>query len=296
MRSFAPAMMLFLPLTVIACAPGGGGNKAASKDTDGDGLTDQQEATFGTDPTLPDTDGDGLTDKQEYDLGTDGTLTDTDGDGYTDGDEVTAGSDPTDPSSMIYMGGWPYNADKGSMTDPGTGTAFANGSPLADFKFVDQFGETVDIYDFANQGKPLILDVSTVWCGWCREMAAWLSGDMSEVDKETAEGYTWEASMGGKSWYSVIPQLVQNGDVYWVTVLTEDKSGNAPAENDVTKWAGDFPNDQIAVLANTDQTMETYMSVTGFPCVNLIDPDFNGEVDNGDYTKVFKKVMNEYQP
>jgi hypothetical protein len=40
-------------------------------DTDGDGLTDEEEAERGTDPDNPDTDGDGLTDGQEVANGTD---------------------------------------------------------------------------------------------------------------------------------------------------------------------------------------------------------------------------------
>ena len=42
-------------------------------DTDGDGLTDEQEAELGTDPNDPDTDGDGITDGEENALGTDPT-------------------------------------------------------------------------------------------------------------------------------------------------------------------------------------------------------------------------------
>lgn len=38
-------------------------------DTDGDGLCDETELSWGTDPTLPDTDGDGLTDRAERDFG-----------------------------------------------------------------------------------------------------------------------------------------------------------------------------------------------------------------------------------
>ncbi len=297
MRSFL--LFASLPLLLVGCSGGNGngnGNKNADKDSDGDGLTDSDESTFGTDPAVADTDGDGLSDKDEFDLGTDGTLTDTDGDGYTDSDEVSAGVDPTDGSSVIYTGGWPYNADKESMTDPGTADKVAKGNPMARVQFVDQFGETVDLYDFANQGKPVIIDVSTVWCGWCREMAAWLGQDMSEAATETAEGYNWEDSMSGQDWYDVIPQLVANGDVYWVTILTEDKSGGTPAARDASKWAADFPNDQIPVLVDTDGTMETYMKVRGFPCVDLIDPDFNLEVVNGDYTQVFSKVLTEYAP
>ncbi len=74
-------------------------------DTDGDMLTDGEEARLGTDPALPDTDGDGLSDFAEVGFepgsstGTDPLMWDTDGDGIGDGDEVVAGSDPTDPAS-----------------------------------------------------------------------------------------------------------------------------------------------------------------------------------------------------
>jgi hypothetical protein len=58
-------------------------------DTDGDGLTDQEEAVLGTDPTKKDTDGDGLTDYEEVKVyNTDPLKVDTDGDGLSDYEEV----------------------------------------------------------------------------------------------------------------------------------------------------------------------------------------------------------------
>jgi len=58
-------------------------------DTDGDGLTDQEELQLGTDPKNPDTDGDGLTDGEEVKVyKTDPLNPDTDYDALTDGDEV----------------------------------------------------------------------------------------------------------------------------------------------------------------------------------------------------------------
>ncbi|MQQ44889.1 LPXTG cell wall anchor domain-containing protein, partial [Streptococcus mitis] len=66
-----------------------------TKDTDGDGLTDKEEAEKGTDPKKADTDGDGLTDKEEAEKGTDPKKADTDGDGLTDKEEVEKGTDPT---------------------------------------------------------------------------------------------------------------------------------------------------------------------------------------------------------
>ena len=58
------------------------------KDSDGDGLTDAEELNLGTNPLNPDTDGDGLSDKQEVEQGTDPLNPDTDGNGIPDGEEV----------------------------------------------------------------------------------------------------------------------------------------------------------------------------------------------------------------
>ena len=64
-------------------------------DSDGDGLTDQFEALFGTDPNRADTDGDGLSDTAETaTYHTDPLRADTDGDGIADAAEVAAGTDP----------------------------------------------------------------------------------------------------------------------------------------------------------------------------------------------------------
>lgn len=58
-------------------------------DTDGDGLTDQEELALGTDPKNPDTDGDKLTDGEEVKVyKTDPLNPDTDYDALIDGDEV----------------------------------------------------------------------------------------------------------------------------------------------------------------------------------------------------------------
>jgi hypothetical protein len=76
-------------------------------DDDGDGLTNEQENTTGTNPTDCDTDDDGSCDGTETGLGTDPTddtdtpdpNLDSDGDGYTDVEEIEANTDPNDASS-----------------------------------------------------------------------------------------------------------------------------------------------------------------------------------------------------
>lgn len=69
-------------------------------DTDADGLTDAQEISYGTNPTLRDSDSDGLNDTDELRKHfTDPLKKDTDADGYEDGFEISTGYDPAKATS-----------------------------------------------------------------------------------------------------------------------------------------------------------------------------------------------------
>jgi len=77
--------------------------KNKPKDSDGDGLPDSQELSYGTDAFKADTDGDGLSDLEELSkYFTDPKNPDTDGDGFTDGDEVKNGFNPNGPGKLIF--------------------------------------------------------------------------------------------------------------------------------------------------------------------------------------------------
>ena len=73
------------------------GCAADQRDSDNDGLTDEEEENLGTDPNNADTDGDGLSDGEESTLGSDPNNADTDGDGVND----TADDFPMDNSEWI---------------------------------------------------------------------------------------------------------------------------------------------------------------------------------------------------
>ncbi|MEI6089675.1 MAG: OmpA family protein [bacterium] len=73
-----------------------------AKDADGDGLSDADEAKYGTNPNKPDTDNDGLLDgKEVHRYKTDPKIKDTDDGGISDGAEVLHGTDPLDPDDDI---------------------------------------------------------------------------------------------------------------------------------------------------------------------------------------------------
>lgn len=73
---------------------------ADTTDTDGDGLTDAEEAALGTDPANPDSDDDGISDGDEVNVwGSDPLNLDSDGDTLYDGGELIYGTSILNPDT-----------------------------------------------------------------------------------------------------------------------------------------------------------------------------------------------------
>ena len=102
---------------------GGGGGGGESLDSDGDGLTDAEEAELGTDPDNAD----------------------SDGDLYSDYDEVELGTDPLDYWDHAYTGGWPVDVD---CRDDVTSTGNEVGEIAEYWEASDQNTDKVKLYDF----------------------------------------------------------------------------------------------------------------------------------------------------
>ena len=110
----AQVHLALAPLDAEATAPVGG-VKCETTDTDGDGLTDEEEADLGTDPNKADTDGDGLKDGAEVDVHrTDPLKADTDEGGVNDGVEVANGTDPLNKGDDVPP---PADTDGDGLTD-----------------------------------------------------------------------------------------------------------------------------------------------------------------------------------
>jgi thiol-disulfide isomerase/thioredoxin len=159
-------------------------------DSDGDGITDQWEAVYGTNAQKADTDGDGISDSDEINFGTNPVVADTDGDGMSDGEEQLAGLDPLDPDSdldgfqdqeEVDLGtnpldpfSWDYAGDRWCDRRRAAETVYGTGWDLEDIApntiLFDQFGDEVELYQF--YGNVILMDFSAGWCGPCRELAA----------------------------------------------------------------------------------------------------------------------------
>lgn len=247
-------------------------------DTDGDGMLDGDEVDGGTDPLNMDSDADHLLDGDEADNGADPLNPDTDDDGYLDGDEVLEGHNPNDKKDRIYVGRWPYVYDKDSIKG-GEGSFVESGKRFKRLQFIDQHGDTVDLFDFYNSDKPVVVDISAEWCPPCNLLAGWLDG------QNTAYDDLWPAG----------PEVIARGDVYWITILGEDNN-YVPAYPEVSeRWFEAYPTKEIPVLADPAYYSADFVGLGWWPTGVLLDSELK-VVDLGPFyvESVLAELNNQF--
>ena len=217
---------------------------------------------------------------------------DTDGDGYLDAFEIEMGTDPSDPDDRIYQGGWPYNPNKESMNStelpiscPGqigcecvSSDECSNdnctkavrgdfycfpkiGDPFPRLMSLDQFGEEVDLYDFANQGKPILLEMGTAWCKPCNELAAWLA-----YDDDSIKSAVW-----WKPEYDSVKEKIKRGEILFITILYENVLHADATFDTVRDWYEKYPDDKVPVMSDDYKELHYWLKPNGLPCINLLD-------------------------
>jgi len=208
-------------------------------DSDGDGLSDAEEADLGTDPDLVDSDGDGIEDGDEVDQGLNPLDTDSDGDGIDDGEELDIGTDPSDATSKPYTGGWPMDSCADEIS--GAPSSNRNGEVVNNFQLTDQHGDLVNFYDFCDHA--VLLVVSAEWCGPC-------------VSYKSTQDQFWN-------------EFHEDG-LMILDLLGEDSRGAAPDQATLQRWADGH---EFAVVADPNWTEADGGNFVsgGIPAISLID-------------------------
>ena len=121
------------------------------------------------------------------------------------------------------------------------GEGYARGSVVPDFCMEDQNGDKTSLWQF--YGDVILLDISTMWCGPCQQIAE----DVDETWKDYAdEGFTY------------------------LTVLPEDLEGGSVDNEDLKQWADNFEI-TAPILADTEGYGYAVEPERVWPVVMLID-------------------------
>ena len=169
-------------LLSLACVESDAGWSGGGRPTDPVGGTSGQDDTGSSEHSdePADADGDGLTDEQEAALGTDPSSEDSDGDGHAVGDEVSADSDPLVCWS-VPDGSWP-DCRAQAQADGLTGEGWRKGKTMPNWTMTDQFGDEIEAWQL--YGMVVVLDISAGWCGPCNQAAqgaeGWYQGHKDE--------------------------------------------------------------------------------------------------------------------
>ena len=196
------------------------------------------------------------------------------------------------PPSSKYAGGWPVNSQSNNIKDPGynlpcpggTGCECSTnadcdnqncnahpkgnycvpkkGDLMPRFNAVDQFGENVDLYDFANQGKMILIELSATWCSPCNDLASWLATNDQKI-----RGNRWWDDR-----YLSIRDMIENNEIFLVNFLFEGTERKTTAtHDDVVAWYNNYPDPNVPVLTDDNRYLHSWVKPTGLPCIFLVD-------------------------
>ena len=164
---------------------------------------------------------------------------------------------------------WPVNPNKDSIPDPGWDSAPAVGTVLPNFTAVDQYGNTVELYDLAMEGKPIVLEIGAWVCEPCKALSWFLSTG------ETGECPHSEVTLDTINWWSrsfeLIKELVDEGSIRWVTILFS--LDDPMTTEDSAAWHEIFTHDEIVVLADEQLQIQEYLQVAAMPRIEVLDEE-----------------------
>lgn len=119
---------------------------------------------------------------------------------------------------------------------------------ICNFQTINSAGETVDIYDYI--GKPMIIDLSAMWCGPCVTAATEVQSVQDEYD------------------------------LNYVTVLIENSNGENPSPDDLQFWESYFDITSAPVLGGNRDIVtsdilliENQLYLTSWPTFYFLDDE-----------------------
>ncbi len=156
------------------------------------------------------------------------------------------------------------------------------GDYFPSFKAYDQFGEIVSIDDFANQNKYILIEMGTAWCGPCRMLADWFSYGIDDLKSKPF----W------KDEYNIIYDLVNNNEIYFITIIYEDEFRDNATQYTCEEWYNNYPDELIPILADENKYLHKIIKPTGIPAISLLNDQMQIiTLSTRGFNKAFDKIV-----
>ena len=160
-----------------------------------------------------------------------------------------------------------------------------NGDIFPEFVGTDQYNQKVNLYNFGNQNKYIIIELATTWCKACKTLADWLANDNLEIKNKR----WW------KDEYIKVKELIQNNELYYITILYEKNDRKLPNYLTAQNWFKSYPEENIPILIDEKKEIHKWVKPTGIPTTILLNEkmeivNFSTRGINSSFDKVLKII------
>tara|TARA_B100000575_G_scaffold209414_1_gene170593 strand:- start:231 stop:833 length:603 start_codon:yes stop_codon:yes gene_type:complete len=138
------------------------------------------------------------------------------------------------------------------------------GTKVPRFIGVDQFGDYFDLYDLANQGYPIVIEISAMYMMQANLLSSWFSSG----DESISEMKWWQDN------FEHVKGIVDAGEVYYVRILHKGSTKGDPVmPGDAAIWHDAYPHMNIITVEDPEARMKTWFRPTGLPAVFMLNED-----------------------
>ncbi|MCO4770073.1 MAG: hypothetical protein KDA24_08600 [Deltaproteobacteria bacterium] len=80
----------------------------------------------------------------------------------------------------------------------------------------------------------------------------------------------WGQRQWFEEWPDELPEMIQDGEVRWITILDAGAPGVPPDALDAAHWYGLYPNPNVLVMTDPDGAIRDWIDPPRYPTIYLL--------------------------